>query len=410
VITGENRRSPALLFMLASVFALTGCQKDSAPDPASVSGTTAQDTSTDRKQKKPVPDENGLYHIHPGDDLQRILDAAASDAKHKDMVIHAGTYRPAYSSQAMIRFHARHDGIVLKADGEVILTAENRDLSIPGTPGYPAIVNHVIYIGHGVTSRTKLVGLQITGANGFVTQSEDDGPIEPASDKPGLDKRLFFYLDGGAIKIFGDSSPVLDGLRIFGNRTLLCGAGISVEQRGLAKEPVVIQNCRFEDNACPATGTAIDLLEGSKATITNCLFTDNIGNTGMAAVASEYGLKYHETHGSGALTVFPGSSACTDRCTFTRNWNAVDDHGSSVYTNCIFYDNTASDGSLPGAPYEMDVAGTVKVEDCWLKGTTDDLRGTIDATHNRLQAPDPDFDEHFQPRNPEYKNAGWRKP
>ncbi len=416
VITGESRKSPALLFMLtvlfmlASVFALTGCQKDSAPDPASVSSKTSQNTSTDRKQKKPVPDENGLYHIHPGDDLQRILDAAASDAKHKDVVIHAGTYRPAYSSQAMIRFHARHDGIVLRADGEVTLTAENRDLSIPGTPGYPAIVNHVIYIGHGVTSRTKLVGLQVTGANGFVTQSEDDGPIEPASDKPGLDKRLFFYLDGGAIKIFGDSSPVLDGLRIFGNRTLLCGAGISVEQRGLAKEPVVIQNCRFEDNACPATGTAIDLLEGSKATITNCLFRNNIGNTGMAAVASQYGLKYHETHGSGALTVFPGSSACTDRCTFTRNWNAVDDHGSSVYTNCIFYDNTASDGSLPGAPYEMDVADTVKVEDCWLKGTTDDLRGTIDATHNRLQAPDPDFDEHFQPRNPEYKNAGWRKP
>lgn len=370
----------------------------------------SRDTSAEQKQRKPVPDENGLYHIHPGDDLQRVLDAAASDVKHKDVVIHAGIYRPAYSSQAMIRFHAHHDGIVLRADGEVTLTAENRDLSIPGTPGYPAIVNHVVYIGHGITSRTKLVGLQITGANGFVTQSEDDGPIEPVSDKPGLDKRLFFYLDGGAIKIFGDSSPVLDGLRIYGNRTLLCGAGISVEQRGLAKEPVVIQNCRFEDNACPATGTAIDLLEGSKATITNCLFTNNIGNTGMAAVASQYGLKYHESHGSGALTVFPGSSACADRCTFTRNWNAVDDHASSVYTNCIFYDNTASDGSLPGAPYELDVAETVKVEDCWIRGTTDDLRGTIDATHNRLQAPDPDFDEHLQPRNPEYKNAGWRKP
>lgn len=385
---------------------IAGCAPDSRSNPSDGPHTDSQLSSANDNQA--LPDENGFYHIHPGDDPQRILDSSASDPKNKEIIIHAGTYRPAYASQAMIRFHARHDGIVLRADGEVTLTAENREISIPGTPGYPAVVNHVVYFGHGITDRTKLIGIRITGANGFVTESEDDGPIEPASSKPGLEKRLFFYMDGGAIKIFGNASPVLDRLKITGNRTLLCGAGISVEQRSLSTHPVTIRNCIFEDNACPATGTAIDLLEGSKANISNCLFRNNIGNTGMAAVASQYGLKYHETHGSGALTVFPGSSAFTDRCTFTRNWNAVDDHGSSVYTNCIFYDNTACDGSLPGAPYELDVADTVKVEDCWIKG--DDLRGTIDSTQNRLQAPDPEFDEHFQPGNPEYKNAGWRKP
>lgn len=354
--------------------------------------------------------DDGRYHIHPGDNIQAVLDAAAADPLNKQVIIHSGTYRPQYPAQAMVRFHRRHDGIVLSGRGEVILTAENEELANRDLDSFPAIVNHVVYFGDGLSERTVLEGVRITGARGFTTDSEPDGPIEPASDDPRLRKGLFFYLDGGGIKIFGRSYPTVRRVQVVGNQTRLCGGGISIEHRGFNDRSVRIVDSVFLENACPATGPAIDLLEGSSVVIENCLFVGNIGNTGMKEVAAQFGLVYNPKHGSGALTVFPGSRAEVRRCTFTRNWNGVDDRGQgNRYRQCIFYMNDAGDGSLPGLPYELDIMDGSGVTDCWVQGTIDDLQGTVDPLRNSLDAPDPQFDSRFRPGNPLYRGIGYRR-
>ena len=402
---GFFHRVVLALLALTGILGNAGCSD--SDDPKSALTQRADDSIASAKVV-PRPDLDGVFHVHEGESIQDVLDAAAADPVRKHVVIHAGTYRPAYASQAMIKFHAKHDGILLEADGEVTLTAENRDVAVPGESGYPAAVNHVIYFGDGVSSATRLKGVRITGANGFATNAESDGPIEPHSHRAGLEKKLFFYMDGGAIKIFGESCPVIECVEVIGNRTQLCGGGISIEQRGFNEKPVQIIDSRFLDNRCPATGSAVDVLEGSSAVIRNCLFVGNISNFGMAEVQARYGLRYNETHGCGALTVFPGSSADVSRCTFTQNWNGADDKGKSSYRDCIFWTNTASDGSLPGGSYELDIGESVSVVNCRFHGTTDVVRGTVDPEGNSFQAADPLFNSDFEPRNPEYDSAGYR--
>lgn len=396
---------PAIRLLALSIVTLQiGCTESTVPQQQS----KTQAGSAGRQRAAVQPDSDGVYHVHEGQLIQEVLDAAAADPVHKRVVIHAGTYRPPYASQAMIRLHTRHDGLTVEGAGRPVLTAQNKDVALPGSTGYPAVVNHVVYIGDGITDRTTLRGLTITGANGFVTQQETDGPIEPRADERLLEKRLFFYLDGGAIKIFGRSSPVLEDLQIIDNSTQLCGGGISVEHRGTSGSSVRILNCVFRNNRCPATGSAIDLLEGSTAFIENCLFVGNIANFGMQEVESQFGLRYNETHGCGALTVFPSSKATVVRCTFTQNWNGADDRGASSYQDSIFWNNTASSGQLPGDPYELDVSGSVQVQNCWISGTINDLQGTIDPATNSLNAPDPLFDSDFNPSNAEYDGIGFR--
>ena len=58
------------------------------------------------------------YHVRPGDDIQEVLESAATDSERKRIIVHAGTYRPGQRGQAMIWFNARHDGITLEAEGE----------------------------------------------------------------------------------------------------------------------------------------------------------------------------------------------------------------------------------------------------------------------------------------------------
>ena len=404
---GVRRRLVHGLAVLALTSALwhAGCSDSRVPT------TSSTQLKYDKKASAkvvPRPDFEGVFHIYEGDSIQDVLNAAASDPVQKHVIIHEGVYRPDCLSQAMVRFHAKHDGILLEGQGEVTLTAENRDVAVAGASGYPAVVNHVIYFGDGVSNATKLKGVRIIGANGFATNAETDGPIEPHSDRAGLEKKIFFYLDGGAIKIFGESRPVIEGVEISGNQTQLCGGGISVEQRGFKDEPVRIVDCRFLNNKCPATGSAIDVLEGSSAIIENCLFAGNISNLGMVEVQSRFGLKYNEKHGCGALTVFPDSAVTVSHCTFTANWNGADDRGESSYRDCIFWMNTAGDGSLPGSNYELDIGESGTVTDCWFHGIIDDLRGTIDPTNNTFQASDPLFDGSFEPHNPEYQKAGYR--
>src|SRR5690606_13413361 len=96
------------------------------------------------------------WHVRPGASIQAALDSAAGDAAHKRVLVHAGTYRPSAPGQAMIWFNRRHDGITLEGEGEVVLSAANPDLANPRAPSFPAIVNHVVYFGDGVSSRTVL--------------------------------------------------------------------------------------------------------------------------------------------------------------------------------------------------------------------------------------------------------------
>lgn len=355
------------------------------------------------------PEADGVFHVRAGQSIQASLDAAAEDQHHKRVVVHAGVYRPSRPDQALIHFVAKHDGITLEADGEVTLTAANERVADPGAGSFPAVVNHVVYFGHGISSATVVRGFRITGANGFVTTDQLTGVMEPDSGNARLRKGLFFYSDGGAIKIFGDSSPLLQNLSIEQNRTQLCGGGVSIENCGYVERAVRFENCIFADNSCPGTGSAVDVLEQSVAELHNCLFVRNIANTGMDQIRQQFGLSYNPEHGCGAITVFPESQVRVTRCTFTANWNGVDDQGTgSVYQDCIFWMNTASDGSRPGDPYEIDIHDASGVERCYFHGKIDDLQGNVDRVRNVLRAADPDFDEQFRPLNPEYRQSGYR--
>src|SRR3954451_25478272 len=93
------------------------------------------------------------YHVQPGGSIQAALDAAAKDPANKTVYVHAGTYRPAAHGQALIWFNARHDGITLEAVGEVVLTAANPAIADKTAPSFPAVVNHVVYFGDGVSTK-----------------------------------------------------------------------------------------------------------------------------------------------------------------------------------------------------------------------------------------------------------------
>src|SRR5204863_9611231 len=207
-------------------------------------------------------------------------------------------YRPSSKRQALIWFNKTHDGIRLEAVGTVTLTAANRELAVSAEPGFPAVVNHVVYFGDGISSNTVLKGFRITGANNFVTK-ERTRQMEPDLTIP---KNFFFFSDGGAIKIFGRSYPTIQNVEVVDNFTSPCGAGISVQQQGFNQTPVLIENCVFLRNRAQGTGAAIDLLAGSSARIINCLFVGNVSNTGEDVVAKISGERPFVNNG--VLTIF----------------------------------------------------------------------------------------------------------
>ena len=226
--------------------------------------------------------------MFPGGDIQAALDAAAVDSVHKTVRVHAGTYRPERYNQAFIWLNARHDGITLEAVGDVTLTAANPDRAEEGGEGYPAMVNHVVYFGDGIGPDTTLRGFRITGANDYVTTREnEENPVQPDIEAPRLGKDLFFYSDGGGIKIFGRSYPTIERCVIVDNYSSPCGAGISVEHRGYTRDAVRIRDCVLENNRVPVTGAAIDLLQGSSAILENCLFVGNLSNGPMEDARSQ---------------------------------------------------------------------------------------------------------------------------
>ena len=372
--------------------------------------------------------KDGAYHVHPGEEIQPALEAAAKDPENKLVKVHAGTYRPARPAFALVWFSHYHDGVKLEAVGEVLLTAGNPEIADPEAASFPAVVNHVVYFGDGISRDTVLKGFRITGANNFLFPNPDPAALESRLNQLRQTEpyygNLFFFTDGGAIKIFGRSYPTLDRLEIFNNYSSPCAGGISVEHRGFARNSVLITNCIFRNNRADVTGSALDLLRGSAAEVRNCLFIGNISNASEGyspvkgnmewpnlkeVMAQTFG--YLPEHGSGALTVFPLSHAIVDRATFTGNWNGVDDRSlKSQYKNSIFWMNKASGGHRPGKRYEFDISRRFGVTNCFISGEINDLNSRIDPEQNRIPCPDPQFNEHFVPRNPEFAEVGYRPP
>ena len=345
------------------------------------------------------------HHVRPGGSIQDALEAAARDTTNKTVYVHAGTYRPAAKGQALVWFNARHDGITLQAVGEVTLTAANPQIADAKASSHPAVVNHVVYFGDGISPKTVLRGFAITGANNFTTGSGEHSPIE--SDD--VRKTLFFYSDGGGIKIYARSYPTIENVDVYGNYTSPCGGGVSVEHLRQVQEAATFRNCTFRDNRTQTTGSAVDLLHGSRAVLENCLFVGNVANMGVDYVGLLTGGEYHPQNGSGAMTVFEGSRATVSRCTFTGNWNGVDDGGTgSSYEDCIFWKNTLAGGISPGRRYELDIVDAGGVKRCFINGEIGDLRETVDRKQNTFDAPDPRFDPRFVPAAAAYARAGYR--
>jgi hypothetical protein len=367
---------------------------------------------------KAAPSGPRVQHVYPGDDLQAALDRAAENPDHKSVLVHAGTYRPKKPGHALIWLNARHDGVRLSAVGEVTLTAANPDIARQSDASYPAVVHHVIYFGDGISRKTLLRGFKITGANHFLSGDKDASLMEPCTQCP--EKDAFFYLDGGGIKIFGRSYPTILDVHVHDNYASPCAGGVSVQHpkpKGGARHSnpsnensVLFRNCVFENNRTRVTGSALDLLWGSSAVLENCLFVGNISNTGTDfTVEAGARTQYDSEHGCGAMTVFPGSGVRVTRCTFTGNFNGIDDMSAgNTYTDSIFWSNKAQGGISPGQRYELALRDGRGVSGCFVHGDIDDLRGTVDSRRNTLAAPNPRFDSSYRPQAPEYAKVGYR--
>ena len=345
------------------------------------------------------------YYVSPGEKIQDAIELAAKNPTNKTVKVRAGIYRPTARRQAMIWFNRAHSGVRVEAVGEVTLAAGNPELSRPSSSSFPAIVNHVVYFGDGVQSNTVLKGFRITGANAYVTD-KFMRQIEPDETVP---KNSFFLTDGGAIKIFGRSFPVLEDLEVVDNYTTPCGGGVSVQHQGSHGDFanfVVMRSCVFRNNRAQVTGSAVDLLAGSAARLINCLFVDNASNLGADVVALKSGEPPFTN--SGVLTIFQNSRAIVENCTFTGNRNGVDDLGGlSEYRNSIFHQNTVAKG-LPGERYELNLAEGGLVKGCVINGRVIDPKTAISAKENVLQAGPPEFNKDFMPRGRGYETAGYR--
>lgn len=349
--------------------------------------------------------QSSEIHVHEGESIQEALDELASrDVTAKKVIVHAGTYRPANKQMAFIWLNKNHDGITLEARGKVTLTAANPNIVSKQHIGYPAAVNHVIYIGDGVTDRTVVRGFEITGANGFDTTLREM-EIEPNRE---LVRQFIYYADGGGIKVFGNSYPRIENVRVYKNMTRICGAGISIEQMGRSKHPVVIKDSIFEDNRVRLTGAAIDLLPGSRAELENVLVLNNRSNQDIPLNTVRYP-QYRGTaakdfqqgfENSSSVTVFASSRLKISRSTFVGNSNGVDrvdfiswyrgvERASAFNVeihNSIFWGN--EDGGSDAYSIKLPPRSVI-----------------VDSF---IQIEDPNFDSAFVPMNQKLRDAGYR--
>jgi hypothetical protein len=363
---------------------------------------------------EPAPE---VIDVYPGDDLQAALESAAARPVKPTIRLHEGVYRPAAPGEALLAFNARHDGVVVEGVGAVVLTAANPDVADPAADSFPAVVSHVVYFGDGVSERTVLRHLRLTGARGFVRAPPDFRPVRSADElgradhylardsaieaNRDLPKTHYFYTDGGGILIYGRSYPTVEGVEISGNYSTLCAGGVSVQHRLAAMaEAAHFRRCVFRDNHCAASGAAVDLLlPGSWAVFEDCLFVGNV---------SDEKIVRPELTRFGVLSVFPHCRAEVRRCTFTDNGSGVDDRGSSAYENVLFWRNTRPGGVNPGPAFDVNIVDAAGVENCWIEGPAGDLRASVSQARNRFDARDPAFDADFRPHNPLYEGAGYR--
>ncbi len=98
----------------------------------------------------------------------------------------------------------------------------------------------------------------------------------PRSNPMTSARRLYFYADGGGIKIYARSYPTIERVEVYGNYASPCAGGVSVEHLDQMQDSVLFRDCIFRDNRTQITGSALDLLHGSRATLENCLFVGNV--------------------------------------------------------------------------------------------------------------------------------------
>jgi hypothetical protein len=272
----------------------------------------------------PEPHSEAI-EVFPDGDIQAALDRAAARPTKATIRLHAGLYRPSAPNEALIHFNAQHDGIVLEGVGEVVLTAAIPEVAAPTSESFPAIVNHVVYFGDGVSERTVLRNLRITGANGYVQAPQDFAPIKTADDlvresgfitaksaiepNAGIPKSHYFYTDGGASLIVGRSYPTIENVEVVDNKSSICAGGISIQNQPSALGGTIsIRNCIFRNNTAGTSGSAVDLLTpGGSAVIDNCLF---VGNLSDGRIVVPQNTRY------GALSVFPNCRVLVRNCTF----------------------------------------------------------------------------------------------
>jgi hypothetical protein len=362
--------------------------------------------------------EPGVIDVHPGDDVQAALEEAAKRPVKPVVRLHPGTYRPSAHDEALIHFNARHDGVVLEGVGDVTLTAANPDVADPRAEGYPAVVNRVVFFGDGVSERTVLRNVRITGANGYVKVPPGFVPLRGPDDLPrsaqflaqessiepdrSIPKTHYFYTDGGAILAYGRSYPTIENVEVVGNTSSVCAGGVSVQHYIVPFGGAVrLRNCTFRDNHAGTSGSAVDVLTpGSWVIIENCLF---VGNVSDERVVLPQNTRF------GALSVFPACRANVRNCTFTDNCSGADDRGESTYEKCVFWNNARPGGKSHKPTFELNVTSAAGVTDCLIDGRDGaDLKSNVSRSANRFGAPGPEFDAEFRPRNPAYQGVGFR--
>lgn len=122
-----------------------------------------------------------------------------------------------------------------------------------------------------------------------------------------------------------------------------CGGAIMINECSIH-----ISHCIFHDNYS-AWGGALAILDNSTPTIDDCLFYNNLSNFGLG--------------GGGAVLVWTECDPHFINCTFVDN-HAVEAGGAvelefgdkTVFTNCIFWGNTADDGASQISVWDPDVS------------------------------------------------------
>ena len=215
----------------------------------------------------------------PRASIQDALEAAARDPVNKTVFVHAGTYRPPARGQALIWFNARHDGITLEAVGDVDPhRRQPRDRRSPARPAIPAVVNHVVYFGDGVSRKTVLRGFKITGAEQLhhrLRREVADRIRRHPQDAVLLHRRRRHQ--GLRARPIRRSSTSRSSATTPARAAAACRSSTSGSRRSRCSSATASS----ATTARRRPASAFDLLHGSRATLENCLFVGNVANLGV---------------------------------------------------------------------------------------------------------------------------------